>query len=224
MARPNVNSRQFVLFGVLPSPQRYSDTVFPLWIVIGKTGVVGMFFGMAPKPQALFVLLQACLARIASNDLKETIGVIDWPETCKKSHNWSTAAPRHRKFALPEALKAFSRFTHISFREQEIRVPEGEPIGEKENPLQYKGSQEARQVETLVEVDVHTSWQNIWVFNIGVISYYRRPAYVLHETLLKNAPLVAYAPTELVAYAPTEPKLLYALQLLRPLRGSSVDL
>ncbi len=95
-------------------------------------------------------------------------------------------------------------------------MPEGEPIGEKENPLQYKVHQEARQVETLVKVDVHTSWQNSWVFNIGVMSYYRRPAYVLHETLLKNAPLVAYAPTK--------PRLLYALQIFRPLLGSSVDL
>lgn len=95
-------------------------------------------------------------------------------------------------------------------------MPEGEPIGEKKNPLQYKVHQEARQVETLVKVDAHTSWQNSWVFNIGVMSYYRRPAYVLNETLLKNAPLVAYAPTE--------PRLLYTLQILRPLLGSSVDL
>lgn len=117
MARLSVNSRQFVLFGVPPSPQRYSDTVFPVWKVVGKTCVVGMFFDMAPKPQALFVLLQARLARITSNNLKDTIEVIDRPETCKRSHNWTSAAPRHRKFALPEILKAFSRSSHISFRE-----------------------------------------------------------------------------------------------------------
>ena len=117
MARPSVNSRQFVLFGMPPSPQRYSDAVFPVWIVLGQTCVVGMFVGMAPKPQALLVLLQARLARITSNDLKETIEVIDRPETCQRSQNWSTGTPRHRKFTLPEILKAFSRFNHISFRE-----------------------------------------------------------------------------------------------------------
>jgi len=172
---------------------------------------------MAPKPQALLVLLLACLARITSQDLKETIVVTDRPETCQRSHDEVTSVPRHRNFALPERLKTFSRFSHISFREQEIYVPEGEPVFcEKENPLKYKVNQNTRQLEILVEVDVHTSWQNDRFFDIGVISYYRRPPHGLHEALLKNAPWVADAPTE--------PRLLYALQTLRPPLGSSVNL
>ena len=87
MACLNVNSWQFVLFGVLSGLQRYSYTVFPVWEVGGKTCVVGMSFGMAPKPQALLVLLPACLARITSNDLKETIVVIDRPERCQRSQD-----------------------------------------------------------------------------------------------------------------------------------------
>jgi len=117
---------------------------------------------------------------------------------------------------LPEVLKTLRRFNHISFREQEVHVPEGEPICEKENPLQYKVHHEARQLEILVEVDVHTSWQNDRFFDIGVMSYYRCPPHGLHEALLKHAPLVTYAPAE--------PRLLYALQTLRPPLGNSVNL
>src|SRR5689334_20537634 len=143
MARLNVNSRQFVLFGVPPGPQRYPYAVLPVWKVGGKTRVVGMSFGVAPKPQALLVLLPASLACIASNDLKETIVVSDRPERCQRSQDEVTSVPRHRNFALPEILKTFSRFSHISFREQEVYVPEGESICEKENPLQYKVHEQA---------------------------------------------------------------------------------
>lgn len=196
MARFNVNSRQFVLVSVPPGPQRYSYTVFPVWVVGGKTCVVGMSFGMAPKPQALLVLLPACLARVTSNDLKDTIVITDRPERCQRSQDYVSSAPRHRNFALLESLKTFSSFSHISLREQEVHVPEGEPICEKENPLQYKVHQEARQLEILVEVDVYTSWQNDRFFDIGVMSYYRSPPHGLHEALLKNAPWVADAPAE----------------------------
>jgi hypothetical protein len=156
-----------------------------------------MSFGMAPKPQALLVLLPACLARVTSNDLKDTIVITDRPERCQRAQDYVSSAPRHRNVALLERLKTLRRFRHISLREQEVHVPEGEPIGEKENPLQEKVHQEARQLEILVEVDVYTSWQNDRFCDIGVMADYRRPPHGLHEALLQHAPWVADAPTEL---------------------------
>ena len=49
MSRPDVDPRQFVLFGMPLGPQRYSNTVLPVWKVLGKTVVVGMSFEAAPK-------------------------------------------------------------------------------------------------------------------------------------------------------------------------------
>jgi hypothetical protein len=200
----------------MPSgPKGYTDAVFPIRIVIRETPVVGMSFGVAPKPQALVILLKACQSRIASNDLEETIGVVDWSERRQQSHDGPAAAPRHGKFALPEIFKAFSSFDHIVLGKQKIGMPEGKFLSEEKNPLQYEINQQARQLKILIEIDVDTAWKNDRLFYISVVSYYRGPACILHQALLKDAPLIAYAPAK--------PRLLYFLQLSRPPARSPAD-